>query len=64
MTHTKEDIKALATKVFEDVDKAEEWMRSPIKALNDDTPASKLENTEGIEEVRSLLGKIKSGEFT
>ena len=64
MTHTKEDIKKLANKVFGDATKAEAWLITPVKVLNDHTPTSRLQNAEGIEEVRALLLKIESGEFT
>ena len=64
MNHINEEIKELATKVFSNTDKADAWLTTPIKSLNDQTPISKLENAEGIKEVRALLRKIESGEFT
>ena len=59
-----EKIMELATEVFGDLDKAAEWITTPIKVLNDKTPSSRLENAEGIEEVKSILRKIETGEFT
>ena len=60
---TKEDIKQLATRVFDDTDKAKAWLNTPLRALNNHTPASRLDNTEGLEEVGILLRKIETGEF-
>lgn len=64
MTQAKEDVQKLATMVFGDIGKAKAWLTTPIKTLNYQTPTSKLENNEGIEEVRIILRKIESGEFT
>ena len=64
MVYTKETLKKLATDILGDRNKAEQWLATPIKALNEKTPQSLVENTEGIEEVVVILRKIKAGEFT
>lgn len=64
MVYTKETLKRLAVDIFADRNKAEQWLATPIKALNGKTPRSLVENAEGIEEVAAILRKIKVGEFT
>ena len=64
MTYSKESLKKLATDIFGDKNKSEIWLNTPIKALNDKTPRSRLEYEEGIKEVIAILRKIESGEFT
>jgi uncharacterized protein (DUF2384 family) len=64
MAYTKETLNELAKKVFGDKNKSEIWLNTPIKALHDQTPRSRLECEQGIEEVIAILQKIESGEFT
>ena len=64
MVYTKETLNKLANEVFGDKYKSEIWLNTPIKALNDNTPRSRFEYEEGIEEVVAILRKIESGEFT
>ena len=63
MTHAKKNIQELAVEVFVDREKAEEWLITPIEALNNQTPSSQLENANGIEEVRVILQKIERDGF-
>lgn len=55
MVYTKETLKKLATDIFADRNKAEQWLATPIKALNGKKPRSLVENVEGIEEVVEIL---------
>ena len=64
MTHIQQDIKTLAANVFGDKSKADAWLNTPVKALNNQTPTSMLNNDKNIEKVKALLRKISSGEFT
>lgn len=64
MVYTKETLKKLVNEVFEDKNKSEIWLNTPIKSLNEKTPLSRLECEEGIKEVSAILLKIKYGEFT
>jgi len=64
MVYTKEALYDLANEVFVDRNKVEQWLATPIKALNGKMPRSVVENSEGVEEVVAILRKIKTGEFT
>ena len=48
MTYTKEDLKTIATEVFGDKDKADIWLSTPIRVLNDKTPSESADNAKGI----------------
>jgi uncharacterized protein (DUF2384 family) len=56
------DIAQLASTVFGDAVKVEQWLNTPIRALSGDTPIARLK-TDDADEVRTILHKIKSGEF-
>lgn len=57
------DVVQLAHTVFVDAVKAELWLRTPIHALNGDTPATRLKIDGGANDVIKLLHKIERGEF-
>ena len=59
-----DDISLLATTIFGSSVKADRWLRKPNRALNGDTPISRLSTNEGLEEVRSILRKIEYGDFS
>lgn len=55
---------ARATEVFEDRVVAVQWMQSPNRALEGQTPLSVLDTEVGEEQVRNLLGRIDYGVYT
>lgn len=59
-----DDIAHSASIIFGSTAQAELWLSTPIHALNGDAPISKLKTGDGAAEVRAILNKIKSGEFT
>lgn len=59
-----DNIVRLATKVFGSHDKVELWLSTPINVLNGNTPITRLNTDEGVDEVIAILRKIQSGEFS
>ena len=59
-----DNIVQLATKVFGAHDKVELWLSTPINVLNGNTPITRLNTDEGIDEVIAILRKIQKGEFS
>jgi len=49
--------------VFEDLEKAKRWLKSPNYALGNQLPLQLLDTTEGIELVRDTLTRIEYGVF-
>jgi len=49
--------------VFEDLEKAKHWLKSPNYALGNQIPLNLLDTTEGIELVRDTLTRIEYGVF-
>jgi putative toxin-antitoxin system antitoxin component (TIGR02293 family) len=49
--------------VFEDLEKAKRWLKSPNFALGNQVPLHLLDTTEGIELVRDTLTRIEYGVF-
>ena len=49
--------------VFEDLEKAKRWLKSPNYALGNQVPLNLLDTTEGIELVRDTLTRIEYGVF-
>jgi putative toxin-antitoxin system antitoxin component (TIGR02293 family) len=49
--------------VFEDLEKAKRWLKSPNYALGNQVPLQLLDTTEGIELVRDTLTRIEYGVF-
>jgi len=49
--------------VFEDLEKAKRWLKSPNYALGNEIPLNLLDTTEGIELVRDTLTRIEYGVF-
>jgi len=52
-----------AAQVFGDLEKAKEWIKTPIPALSGDTPEALFDTFEGRHWVSQVLRKIKYGEF-
>ena len=52
-----------AQRVFEDEELAEEWLRSPNPALNDEVPMAMAETDVGAREVEGVLSRIEHGVF-
>lgn len=59
-----DDIAQLVSSIFDNAVEAELWLSSPIRALNGVTPIEILKTDEGEDEVRAVLNKIESGEFS
>ena len=45
-------------------DEADRWLSSPVLGLSYNTPAKCLETREGIDQVRTLIGRLKHGVIT
>ncbi|MCL7944658.1 MbcA/ParS/Xre antitoxin family protein [Marinobacter sp. ATCH36] len=43
---------------------AERWLHSPIRGLGYKTPAELIETPEGVDQVRTLIGRLEHGVFT
>jgi len=54
---------AHANRVFEDADLAEEWLRSPNPALNDEVPMVMAARDVGAREVEGVLTRLEHGVF-
>lgn len=52
-----------ALRVFEDSELAEEWIRSPNPALDDEVPIEMARTDTGAREVEAVLGRIEHGIF-
>lgn len=59
-----DDIEELTISIFGNSEKGELWLNTPINALNHETPISRLDTCEGVEEVIKILNKIACGEFS
>ena len=59
-----DDIAQLAISIFGNAVKAELWLSTPIHALNDDAPIERLKTSDGAYEIKAILNKIESGEFS
>lgn len=55
---------AMAEDVFEDVDRAREWLREPQRGLGDRVPLELMRSEVGAREVEDLLGRIEYGVFS
>lgn len=60
---TIEDVLDLAEQVFEDKEKANEWMNSKVKILNDSQPVGWLDSIEGRSVIVDLLKRIEKGDL-
>jgi putative toxin-antitoxin system antitoxin component (TIGR02293 family) len=56
-------VTAHAFRVFEDEDLAEEWLRSPNPALNDEVPMEMASTDVGAREVEGVLTRLENGIF-
>lgn len=52
-----------AAQVFGDLEKAKEWIKTPIQALSGDKPEALFDTFEGRHWVSQVLRKIEYGEF-
>lgn len=55
------DITARAIEVFGNREKALRWLRTPVRSLDDQTPLSLLDTSEGVGRVQDTLGRIEHG---
>jgi putative toxin-antitoxin system antitoxin component (TIGR02293 family) len=55
------DIEAMARDVFEDIEKANRWLREPLGILDGRTPLEVSQTEEGSRLVERLLGNIAWG---
>ena len=65
MDHIERSGRALAAaeRIYEDRDRAEQWMSRPNPRLGGSTPAALLETADGAHRVEELLGQIDEGHF-
>ncbi len=57
-------IAARAEEVFGGREKASDWLHSPNRALNNETPLSRLDTTIGVRQVEGLLTRIEHGVYS
>ena len=57
-------VAARAAEVFEDLDLALAWLKTPLAALEDAAPISVLDTDIGAESVMDTLGRIEHGVFS
>jgi len=50
--------------VFEDEQRANRWLKTPLRALGDHSPLKYAESELGAQEVMNLLGRIEHGVFS
>jgi Protein of unknown function (DUF2384) len=55
------DVTARAIEVFGTREKALRWLKTPVRALDDQTPLSLLGNPDGVVRVEDALGRIEHG---
>lgn len=55
---------ALAEEVFEDAERAHEWLRQPQRGLGNRVPFVLMRSEAGAREVEDLLGRIEYGVFS
>ena len=55
---------AYATEVFGSEEKASQWLRLPIRALNFTTPFEYLDTEEGARQVEAVLSHLEHGVFS
>lgn len=53
-----------AVDVFEDENRANQWLKAPLRALDDQSPLKYAESELGAQEVMNLLGRIEHGVFS
>ena len=53
-----------AIEVFEDEDTGRNWLHTPSPYLENSTPISMFNSSEGIEKVRDMLGRIEYGVYS
>lgn len=58
------DVYSYGYEVFEDADRFNSWMLSPIRALSGKAPYEIMDNQFGREEVRNIIGRIAYGVFS
>lgn len=55
------DVTARAIEVFGTREKAMRWLRTPVRALGNQTPMSLLQSPEGVVRVQDTLGQVEHG---
>jgi putative toxin-antitoxin system antitoxin component (TIGR02293 family) len=55
------DVTARAIEVLGTREKALRWLKTPVRALDDQTPLSLLGNPDGVVRVEDALGRIEHG---
>jgi uncharacterized protein (DUF2384 family) len=55
------DVTARAIEIFGTREKAMRWLRTPVRALGNQTPMSLLQTPEGLVRVRDTLGQVEHG---
>lgn len=58
------DIYSFGYSVFEDIDRFNNWMKTPLSALGGKTPFSLINNQFGREEVKNIIGRIAYGVYS
>ena len=53
-----------AAEVFGERGKAQEWLRTPNRALGGQLPLTLLETGSGVRQVEAVLGRISQGVFS
>jgi putative toxin-antitoxin system antitoxin component (TIGR02293 family) len=58
------DVYSYGYEVFEDVERFNSWMLSPIRALGGKAPYEIMDNQFGREEVKNIIGRIEHGVYS
>ncbi len=61
---TKHELLTLAVEIFKSEDKANLWFITRLNVLDDKTPEEIGNSTQGLEQIKQALNKIKYGEFS
>ncbi|MEQ3622997.1 MAG: antitoxin Xre/MbcA/ParS toxin-binding domain-containing protein [Marinobacter sp.] len=65
LSKLREIVIAEAVELFEgDKAAAEQWLSTPVRGLGQKTPNELLTSEEGIEQVRTLIGRLEHGIIT
>jgi len=59
-----DDVQQLATSVFGSSIKALRWLNKPNRSLSGERPVSRLNTTEGIDQIKNILIRIEYGVYS
>ncbi len=60
---TEDDLRAIANEIFMNSILANEWLQTALPALGGQTPELLMRDTDGRLQIRTLLERLKNGDF-